>query len=48
MYLHVQRHPKSSGKSKTSRRTAKRLAKNRRRVNGMKGTALGRRIRRNG
>lgn len=47
MYLHVKRDPRLKKRGKSTRYKAKAAAKNRRRVQGMKGKPLGRRIRRN-
>lgn len=47
MYLHVKRDPRLKKRGKSSRHKAKAAAKNRRRVQGMHGRPVGRRIRRN-
>ena len=44
MYLNIGKKPRRKNRSKTNRLKAKRLAKNRRRVQGMRGKPLGRRV----
>ena len=44
MYLMISRKPRSNNRSKTNRLKAKGAAKNRRRVQRMRGAKLGRRI----
>jgi hypothetical protein len=44
MYLMISRKPRSKDRSKTSRLKAKGAAKNRRRVQRMRGSKLGRRV----
>ncbi|MBC7171317.1 MAG: hypothetical protein H5U40_02760 [Polyangiaceae bacterium] len=48
MYLNLPRDPKSKHRTKTKRFRAKKKAHQRRRVNGMQGRKLGRRLTRNG
>lgn len=48
MYLHLKRDPAQRKRGKSNRSRAKNKAKDRRRVNGMRGHKLGRRLRRNG
>jgi len=44
MYLMISRKPRSKNRSKTNRLKAKAAAKNRRRVQRMRGAKLGRRV----
>jgi hypothetical protein len=44
MYLMISRKPRSKNRSKTNRLKAKAKAKNRRRVQGMRGKALGKKL----
>ena len=48
MYLNTASKSRINDRSKNTRRKAKRAAKNRRRVNRMAKSKLGRRVRRNG
>jgi hypothetical protein len=44
MFLMISRHPRKKDRGKTNRLKAKRKAKNRRRVQGMRGKKLGKKI----
>jgi len=44
MYLMISRKPRNKNRSKTNRVKAKAKAKNRRRVQGMRGKAIGRKL----